>query len=130
MCDVDPQSGNTFAKLRWVHHQVLLRVIGFRRQLCTDHATLSYAKALETTHCGSIETTIRERRLGSLFAGAVARQSKERLPSWVMFVAMADGENPRPCGQFKTWHRCIVEDIREFRATGGSTERPPLGVSS
>ena len=78
-----------------------------------------YAKALGMTRCESIETTIRE-------AGRVARHSKERLPGRVMFGTIAVGENPRPGGQFKTWHRYIVEDLREFRATEGSTELAPL----
>ena len=43
-----------------------------------------------------------------------------------MFGTMAGGESPRPGGQFKTWHRCIVEDLREFRATEESTEHSPL----
>ena len=110
-----------FANLRTAHHQVLLRVIGFHRRLRTDHTTLS---ALTTTSCESIETTIRKRRL--FFAGNVARQSKERLPSRVMFGTIAGEENPRPGGQFKTWHRCILKDIREFRATEGSTEVAPF----
>ena len=32
---------------------------------------------------------------------------------------MAGGDNPRPDGLFKTWHRCIVEDLRGFRVTDG-----------
>ena len=39
---------------------------------------------------------------------------------------MASGENPRPGGQFKSWQICIVEDLREFRATKVSTEHFPL----
>ena len=50
----------------------------------------------------------------------------ERLPSRVMFGTMAGGENLRLGGQFKIWHSCIVEDLREFRALGGSTELAPL----
>ena len=41
---------------------------------------------------------------------------------------MADGENPRPGRQIKTWHRCIVKDLREFRATKGPTEVAPLAL--
>ena len=77
------------------------------------------------TRCENIKTTIRKRRL--FFGGGLARQSKERLPNRVMFGTMADGENPRPGVQFfKTWHRCIVEYLRELRATEGSTELSPL----
>ena len=43
-----------------------------------------------------------------------------------MFGTMAGGENPIPGGQFKTWHICKVADLREFRATEGSTELAPL----
>ena len=39
---------------------------------------------------------------------------------------MTGGENPRPGRQFKTWHICIVEDLREFRVTEGSTKHSPL----
>ena len=75
--------------------------------------------------------TILKRRVG--LAGAVARQSKERLPSRVSFGTMARGKNPRSGGRFKTRHRFRVEDLAEFRATKGSTEhsslmfRPPCG---
>ena len=92
--------------------------------LYSPHATLSYAKALKMARCESVETTIRKRPLFS--AGAVARQSKERMTSGVMFETMAGAENPRPGGQLRTWHRCIVEDRGESRATEGSTEHPPL----
>ena len=85
-----------FAKLRTAPHQVLLRVIGFHRRLRAVHATLSYAKALKIARCKSIGTTIRKRR--QIFAGAVALQSKERLPSRVVFGTMAGGENPKPGG--------------------------------
>ena len=82
--------------------------------------------SLKMTRCESIETTIRKRRL---YAGAVARQSKEQLPSRVMFGMLVSGENPRPGRQFKTWHRRIVEDLREFRGTKINVTLP-LGVWS
>ena len=44
-----------FAKLRTVHHQVLLRVISFQRRQRTDYTTLSYAK-------GAQEDAMREHR--------------------------------------------------------------------
>ena len=107
-----------------------MRVFGFQRRLRTDHATLSHAKAFKTTRRESIGTTIRKRRL--FFAGAVARQSKEQLPSRVMFRTTAGGENPSHGRQCKTCNRCIVEDLREFRPTEGSTENSPvmLGVET
>ena len=88
------------AKHRTAHRQVLFRVIGFQRRIRTDDATLSYARALNTSRSESIETTIHKWRL--FIAGGVARQSTERLPSQVMFGTMAGGDNPRPGGQFKT----------------------------
>ena len=112
-----------FAKLRRPHHQVLLRVISLQRQLSTDHATLSGANALKMTPCGSIETIIREQQL--FFAGGVARQIKERLPSRLRFATMGSGENPRPGGQIKSWNRCMVDNFRELRTTEGSRAFPP-----
>ena len=94
-----------------VHHQVPLRAVGFHRRQRADYATLSYAKALKKTRYESIERAIRKRRL---FAGAVARQSKGRLPSRVMFATMTGGEGRRPGGQPNAWQRCslilIVEE--------------------
>lgn len=56
-------SAKTIAKLRYVHNQVLLRVIDFQRRPRTDHTTLSCAKDLKKTRCESIEATIRKQRL-------------------------------------------------------------------
>ena len=113
-----------FAKLRTVHHRVLLSATGFQRRQHADYTIVSYAKALQKTRCERIETTIRKHRL--IFAGAVARQSKGRLPSRVMFATMNGGEGWRPGGQPKNWHRCLVEDLRVFRATEGSTKHCTL----
>ena len=97
------------AKLR-TDHQVLLRFIGFQRGQRRDHTTRSYAKALKKTRCERIETTIRKRRL--FLAAAVARQSKGRLPSRVVFATMAGVVGPGPGGQSKTWRKCLVDDLR------------------
>ena len=95
-----PSEWNTLPSFeRLATNNFLLRVIGFPRRLRTDHATLSYAKALKMARCESNETTIRRRRL--IFAGGVARQSKKRLPTRVMCGTIAGGENPRPGGQCK-----------------------------
>ena len=83
---------------------------------------MSYAKALKKAQCESVEATIRKRRL--LFAGAV--QNNERLTRRVMFGTMADGENPGPGRPEKNWAQCLVDDLRVFRATEGSTESVPL----
>ena len=57
-----------YAKLRTVHHQVLLRIIGAQRKR-PDHRMTSYNRALEITRCESIETALRTRRL--LWAGTL-----------------------------------------------------------
>ncbi|MEO9590489.1 hypothetical protein, partial [Rhodopirellula bahusiensis] len=62
------------------------REIVFQRRLRTDHIMLCFPKALKTTRCESIKTTIHKRQL--FFAEGVARESKERLPSGVMFGTM------------------------------------------
>ena len=62
-----------YAKLRTVHHQVLLRIIGAQRKR-PGHRITSYNRALEITRCESIsETTLRTRRL--LWAGTLIRMS-------------------------------------------------------
>ena len=43
-----------------------------------------------------------------------------------MLGTMAGEEDPRRGGQCKTWHRCIVKDLGELRATEGSTEHSSL----
>ena len=50
------------AKLRTVHHRVLLRIIGAQRKR-PDHRMTSYNRGLQITRCESIETTLRTRRL-------------------------------------------------------------------
>ena len=64
-----------YAKLRTVHHRVLLRIIGARRKR-PDHGMTSYNRALEITGCESIETTLRTRRL--LFVGGDAPPNERR----------------------------------------------------
>ena len=85
---------------------------------------MSYAKALKKAQRESVETTIRTRRL--LFAGAVQRAHNERLTRRVTFGTMAGGENPGPGRPEKNWAQCLVDDLRVFRATEGSTESVPL----
>ena len=71
-----------YAKLRTVHHRVLLRIIGAQRQR-SDNRMTSYNRALEITRCESIETTLRTRRL--LWAGTLIRMRGGRLPKRIMF---------------------------------------------
>ena len=119
-----------FDKLRTTHHQVLLGVIGFQRRQRIDHTTLSYAKALKKTRRESTETTIHKRML--FFAGGVARQTKGRSPSRVMFGTMTGGEGPRSGGQSKTWHKCpfIVDDLKSVSSHRGVHRTLPVDVRS
>ena len=104
------------------HHKFLLRIIGFQRRQRTDHL-MSNAKARKKAQCESVETTIRKRRL--LFTGAVQRTQNDGLTRRVMFGTMAGGENPGPGRPEKNWAQCLVDDLRVFRATEGSTESVP-----
>ena len=72
-----------YAKLRTVHHRVLLRIIGAQRKR-PDHRMTSYNRALEITGCESIETTLRTRRL-LLWAGTLLRMSGGRLTKRIVF---------------------------------------------
>ena len=75
--------------LRWVHHSMLLRCLGWRKRNRDDH-TLSYADAPAKTASESIEAIVRKRRI--LFAGFVARMGEQRLPQRVMFVEFVGGK--------------------------------------
>ena len=119
-------SAQHFARLRSTHHQVLLRVIRFQRRQGTGYTTLSYAKALKKTRCETIETTIHKRRL--FFAGAVTRQNEGRLPRRVILGKMTGGEGWRPGEQPKSWHRCLLDDLKAFNATKGCTEHSKFVV--
>ena len=68
-------------------------------------------------------TTIRKRRL--FFEGGVARQNEGRLR---VGDAREDGRlgGRRPGGQPKRWHRCLIDDLKAFDATKGSTEHSKL----
>ena len=71
-----------YAKLRTVHHRVLLRVIGAQRKR-TGRRMTSYNRALKITRFERIETTLRTRRL--LWAGALIRMSGRQLPKRIVF---------------------------------------------
>ena len=76
-----------YAKLRTVHHRVLLRIIGAQ---CgrPDHGMTWYNRALEITGCESIETTLRTRRI--LWKGTLLRMSGGRLPKRIVFENFED----------------------------------------
>ena len=65
-----------YAKLRTLHHRVLLHIIEAQRKR-PDHRMTSYNRALEITGCERTETTLRTRRL--LRAGTLLRMSGGRL---------------------------------------------------
>ena len=69
------RSPNTpdYDRLRWVHHSMLLRCLGWRKRKHNDH-TLSYADALAKTASERIEAIVRKRRI--LFAGSEARMGR------------------------------------------------------
>ena len=71
-----------YAKLRTVQHRVLLCIIGTQRKR-PDHRMTSYNRALETTWCESIGTTLRTKI--RLRAGALIRMSGGRLPKRIVF---------------------------------------------
>ena len=104
-----------YAKLRTVHHRVLLRIIGAQRKR-PDHRMTSYNRALEITGCESIETTLRTRRL--LWAGTLLRMSGGRLPKRIMFGNLEGAVRKGRGGKEKEWTDCVQSDIRAFGITG------------
>ena len=105
-----------YAKLRTVHHRVLLRIIGAQRKR-PDHRMTSYNRALEITGCESIvETTLRTRRL--LWAGTLLRMSGGGLPKRIMFGNLEGAVRRGRGGKEKEWTDCVQSDIRAFGITG------------
>ena len=104
-----------YAKLRTVHHRVLLRIIEAQRKR-PDHWMTSYNRALEITRCESIATTLRTRRL--LWAGTLIRMSSERLPKRIMFGNLEGAVRRGRGGKEKEWTDCVQSDIRAFGITG------------
>ena len=111
---VDPPPG-TLAKLRTVHHRVLLRIIGAQRKRL-DHRMTSYNRTLDITRCESIETTLRTRRL--LWAATLIRMSGGRLPKRIMFGNLECAVPRGRGGKEKEWTDCVQSDIRAFGITG------------
>ena len=112
---MDAVRGPPYTKLRTVHHQVLLRIIGAQRKR-PDHWMTSYNRALEITRCESIETTLRTRRL--LWAGTLIRMSGGWLPKRIMFGNLEGAVRRGRGGKEKEWTDCIQSDIRAFGITG------------
>ena len=96
-----------FDRLRKVHHQMLLRCLGWRKRRREDHI-LSYANALLRADTESVETTVRRRRM--LFAGFAARMGEERLPRRVMFGEMLGGKGYSGV-QERDWMKDLEEDL-------------------
>ena len=78
-----------YDRIRQVHHSMLLRCPGWRKQKRDDH-TLSYADVLAKTASESMEGIVRKRRI--LFAGFVGRMGEERLPQRVVFGQLVGGK--------------------------------------
>ena len=105
----------SFAKLRTVHHRVLLLMIGAQRKR-PDHWMTSYNRALEITRCESIETTLRTRRL--LWAGTLIRMSGGRLPKRIVFGNLEGAVRRGRGGKEEEWTDCVQSNIRAFVITG------------
>ena len=104
-----------YAKLRTVHHRVLLRIIGAQRKR-PDNRMTSYNRALEITRCESIETTLRTRRL--LWAEMLVQVSDGRLSKRIMFGSLEGAVWRGRGGKEKEWTDCVQSDIRAFGITG------------
>ena len=110
-CSTSTLRQEHYAKLRTLHHRVVLRIIGAQRKR-PDHRMTSYNRALEITRCESIETTLRTRRL--LWAGTLLRMSGGRLLFGNLEGAVRRGRG----GKEKEWTDCVQSDIWAFGITG------------
>ena len=104
-----------YAKLRTVHHRVLLRIIRAQRKR-PDHRMTSYNRALEITGCESIETTLQERR--RLRAGTLLRMSGGWLPKRIVFGNLEGAVRRGRGGKEKEWADCVQSDIRALGIAG------------
>ncbi|CAB1099789.1 unnamed protein product [Ectocarpus sp. CCAP 1310/34] len=95
-----PLSGH-YQTLRSIHHQLLLRLIRYKRKKDTYRQLSYYAQTLKKVGCQRVEATIGQRR--PLFAGALARQPDGRLPKRLIFGELAGGEKRRRGGQEQNW---------------------------
>ncbi|CAM9683789.1 unnamed protein product, partial [Sphacelaria rigidula] len=98
---------------RTAHHALLRRCLGWHKHNRTDHV-LSYRETLAGIGCGSIETTVRKRRLH--FADFVTRMSPRRIPKHVMFgeIVATKGQKQGFNGRHKDWICCLGEDMKAF----------------
>ena len=104
-----------YAKLRTVHHRVLLRIIEAQRKR-PDHRMTSYNRALEITRCESIEATLRMRRL--LWAGTLIRMSGGRLPKRIVIGNLEGTVRRGRGGKEKEWTDFVQSDIRACGIAG------------
>ena len=105
-----------YAKLRTVHHRVLLHIIGAQRKILDHHMT-PYNRALEITECGSIETTLRTRILFSR-AKALIRMSGGLLPKRIVFGNLQGTVGKGLGGKEKEWTGRVQSDARAFGTAG------------
>ena len=103
-----------YAKLRTVHHRVLLCIIEAQRKR-PDHRMTSYNRALQITRCESIET-LRTSRL--LWMGTLIRMSRGRLPKRIVFGNLEGAVRRGRGGKEKEWGDCVQSEIRAFGITG------------
>ena len=103
------------AKLRTVHHRVLLRIIGGQRKT-PDHRMISYNRTLKITGYESIQTTLRTRRL--LWVGTLLRMSGGQLPKRIVFGNLEGAVRRGRGGKKKEWTDCVQSDIRAFGIAG------------
>lgn len=98
-------------KLCTVHHRVLLRIIGARRQK-SDHRLLSYNRVLELTECESVEAIVRTRK--PLWTGALIHMDGGRLPKRAMLGKLGSEVKQGGGGHEKDWTACVDSNIWAF----------------
>ena len=104
-----------YAKVRTVHHRVLLCIIGAQRTR-PDHRMTSYNHSLEITGCESIETTLQTRIL--LWTGTLLRMNGGRLPKRIVFGNFEGAVRRGRGGKEKEWTDCVQSNIRAFDIAG------------
>ena len=103
-----------FSSLRTAHHNLLLRIIGFRRKDRIGYKPPSYGEVLERTGSERIEATIRKRQLG--FAGALVLQGDLRLSKRVMFGRLAVQGLKQGGRPATSWVDCLQKNLEALGA--------------
>lgn len=115
--------GRQDAMLRKIHHRLFPRGHHWIPTGGTQKPPPFSSSQALSREPGATTLKLRYAPRGRLFAGALPRQAKERLPRRLKFGNVVGGENPGPgCPEQDFWLKCLTDDLKAVEATAGSTD--------